>query len=71
MPSSTIIMIDTPTTGLVIDAMRNIVAGVIGCFDLEIHDALRREVRHLALARHDRHGAGEVAGGDAALRSSG
>ena len=26
-------MIDTPTTGLVIEAMRNMVAGVIGCFE--------------------------------------
>ena len=33
----------------------------------EIHDAVRRDVRHLAAARDDGDGADEVAGGDAPL----
>ena len=33
LPSSTSIITATPMTGLVIEAMRNIDAGVIGCFD--------------------------------------
>ena len=60
-------MTATPMTGLVIEAMRNIVPGAIGFFESQIHHALRGVVHDLALACHDRDGAGEVAGGDAAL----
>ena len=60
-------MIDTPMIGLVIDAMRNIAGRRHRLLRVEVHHALRGEVRHLAAARHDGDGAGHVAGGDAPL----
>ena len=66
-PSSTIIMMATPVTGLVIDAMRKMPSLRIGVFALEVHQPLRLEVRDAPLARHDRDGAGDLLRVDVAL----
>ena len=61
LPSSISIRIATPVTGFDIDAMRKIASLRIGVFVLEVHQALRLEVRDLAAPRHHRHGAGDLA----------
>ena len=60
-------MTATPMTGLVIEAIRNIVPERHRLLRLQVHHALRGVMDDFALARHDRHGSCDVAGGDAAL----
>ena len=67
LPSSASMRIATAATGFDIDAMRNIESGCIGALRLQVHDALRLEIGDLAVARDERHGAGDLAGRDRAL----
>ena len=59
----------TPVTGLDIDAMRKIASFRIGDLGLDVHQALRFEVRDLALAGDDRDRAGNLLGVDGALNN--
>ena len=67
LPSSIIIMIETPTTGLVIDMMRKIASFCIGLRDsMSIRPCASRCAMR-PLPRHERDGTGERAGVDVAL----
>ena len=70
-PSSIIIRMATPTIGLVIDMMRKMPSLTIGFFASQIHEAVRLVMPDAPVARHQRHGAGEAAGGDVPLHEFG